>query len=401
MNRKVFLAAVALGVASSFGGSEALAQSAGIVAPGTLIPGVNLTKGTITYNNQTGTRDSFSVGMSTNLGANVSSSSTSDYSASGTALFGLSGTSNLRQEIGTSRTTDQSFSQLTNYQTEASRSAETAALNATSTTYSSDVLTAVGNLSGSDTKVVNGKTYTADNKAEITNDRINSAEYKNAYSSEYEAAYSRAASSSYGSGVISGEFVKNAGTTTTTQTTSGATSADSTIQTKAAASALSSVESEYTTTTDQSTNTKRYYRNGTEITSSGSKTAEQEWTQQKQSSYDSYYGTAMNSLSQGAITTTSSQTGDTKNNVTVRGVGSAANLTTSAASKFESNVNKLIDTKTTVDTTTADVKITTVQNLNAGGSSGTASANSGGSLSSSSYADANSTTFTSSFVQAY
>lgn len=372
MNRSTFVkVAAALGVAGGLC-LPASAQMQGIIAPGTLIPGQSLSKGTITYSNQTGTRDSFSVGMSTNMGANVSASSTADYNSSGTALFGLTGTSNLRQEIGTSRTTDQSYSQLSSYQNAASSSATTAALAATSTTYSTENLNAVAALSGTDTRTVNGKVYTATNKSEITNDRVNSAEYKNAYSSAYESAYTAAASSSYGSGVISGTFEKNAGKTVQSQVTSGSTAITADVKTAAESTARTQTEATYGADWDHAKNKSSY-------------SSEAEWTTAKTNAYNTAYSGAVNTLAKGSVVSTTEQTAATTNEVEVRGVGSASNLTTSSTTKFEAAV----------------IRPTTLPTAASSLASGTASASAGGSLSSSSYADANSTTFTSSFVQAY
>jgi hypothetical protein len=381
MNRSVFVKAVAaLGVACGIQGGVAHAQMQGVVAPGTLIPGVSVSKGTITYSNQTGTRDSFSVGMSTNMGANVSASSTSDYNAGGTALFGLTNSSNLRQEIGTSRTTDQSFSQLQSYQQSASSSAAVAAAS------SSDVTSLWG--TSTEKKNGNGVAISQSDTAALNSwetNRNNSSEYKNAYASSYESAYTAAASSSYGSGVISGSFEKNAGRTVNTQTQSGASTVTTEARTQALSSATSSANNEYTRETSGSTTT--FKKGGVAYTdTSGGMTAEQKWTADRQSSIDTYYGQALDRISQGSITSTSDQQVATTNDVTVRGVGSATNLTTSGTTKFESTITRPTSLTAAPGTALA---------------SGTASASAGGSLSSSSYADANSTTFTSSFVQAY
>jgi len=370
MNKKVFLkAATALGLVCGLV-APVSAQMQGIIAPGTIIPGQTLSKGTITYSNQTGTRDSFSVGMSTNMGANTSASSTADYAASGSAIFALNGTnSTLKQEIGTSRSSESSFSQLQSYQQSASSSAATSAANTAATSVSSEW----GSSYTAD-KTVKGVTYKSE--GEWKNARDASSEYKsaysNAYSSAYESAYSNAASAASGSGIISGQFVKNEGKTVQTQATSGSSAITADVTTKASQTATTTTAAEYGAT---------YEGRGSKYTALSSS----DWTQAKETAYNNSYSAAVNSLAKGSITSTVEQTSPTTNDVTVKGVGSATNLNAAATTKFESAI----------------VRPTTLSTVGAALGSGTASSSAGGSLSTSSYADANSTKFTSSFVQAY
>ena len=58
--------------------------------------------GTAQYNNSIGTNNSFQVGSSTNLGVNASTSSTPEYEVTSHAKLDLSGSSVLKQIIGTS-----------------------------------------------------------------------------------------------------------------------------------------------------------------------------------------------------------------------------------------------------------------------------------------------------------
>ena len=104
--------ALSLGVvpaafAESLGGTTASvpALSAGMVAPTLNVGTDTVSKGTVQYSNSVGSNDSFSVGASTNIGANVNASSTPDYSVNSTATFGVAA-STINQVIGTSNVTD-------------------------------------------------------------------------------------------------------------------------------------------------------------------------------------------------------------------------------------------------------------------------------------------------------
>ena len=81
------------------------ALSAGMVAPTLNVGTDTVSKGTVQYSNSVGSNDSFSVGASTNIGANVNASSTPDYSVNSTATFGVAA-STINQVIGTSNVTD-------------------------------------------------------------------------------------------------------------------------------------------------------------------------------------------------------------------------------------------------------------------------------------------------------
>ena len=387
MNKKTFLkTAAALGLACGLV-APVSAQMQGVIAPGTIIPGTALTKGTITYSNQTGTRDSFSVGMSTNMGANTTASSTADYAASGSAVFQLNGAgttgqlSTLKQEIGNSRSSESSFSQLQSYQQTASSSAATSASNtaASSTDVTSKWGTATSKLNGAGLAVSN------DAASSWETNRNNSSEYKaaysNAYSSAYESAYSNAASAASGSGIISGQFIKNEGKTVQTQASSGSSEITTDVKNQANTTA-----SAITTSAYDSTYSVYNARPATGIGSkSASITTEAEYTAAKSNAYNSAYSAAVNTLAKGSITSTIEQTNPTTNDVTVKGVGSATNLSAASTTKFESAI----------------IRPATLSTVGAALGSGTASSSAGGSLSTSSYADANSTKFTSSFVQAY
>ena len=104
--------ALSLGAAPSvfaepLGGTTASvpALSAGMIAPTLDIGTDTVSKGTVQYSNSVGSNDSFSVGASTNIGANVNASSTPDYSVNSTATFGVAA-STINQVIGTSNVTN-------------------------------------------------------------------------------------------------------------------------------------------------------------------------------------------------------------------------------------------------------------------------------------------------------
>ena len=60
--------------------------------------------GTANFNNSLGTNNSVNLGSSQNVGVNASASSTSDFTASGSAQLDLDDTSRLQQTIGTATT---------------------------------------------------------------------------------------------------------------------------------------------------------------------------------------------------------------------------------------------------------------------------------------------------------
>ena len=101
------LGAVPSAFAEPLGGTTASvpALSAGMIAPTLDIGTDTVSKGTVQYSNSVGSNDSFSVGASTNIGANVNASSTPDYSVNSTATFGVAA-STINQVIGTSNITN-------------------------------------------------------------------------------------------------------------------------------------------------------------------------------------------------------------------------------------------------------------------------------------------------------
>ena len=101
------LGAVPSAFAEPLGGTTASvpALSAGMLAPTLDIGTDTVSKGTVQYSNSVGSNDSFSVGASTNIGANVNASSTPDYSVNSTATFGVAA-STINQVIGTSNVTN-------------------------------------------------------------------------------------------------------------------------------------------------------------------------------------------------------------------------------------------------------------------------------------------------------
>jgi hypothetical protein len=247
--------------AGSLGATSAKAQLTNMLQSGVQRPTAGVTigqttmaKGTISYTNSAGTNDSFSVGTSTSIAANASASSTSDYSVTSVASFdmgnnnldGAGGLSVINQQIGKSQHSNASSSLETELATTLAQTAETAATELTNKSFKG--VDASGNdvsiaslsidfsLTGTDFE---NQTALADielyqfvgnswQQFEGGNGESAESQFKGAYEAEqtmnYDEEFSKsAAEASFeasGSGVISGTFEKDAGSSKTTNTES-------------------------------------------------------------------------------------------------------------------------------------------------------------------------------------
>jgi hypothetical protein len=289
--------------------------------------------GTAQFNNSIGTNNSFQVGSSTNLGVNASTSSTPGYEVGSQAKLDLAGTSVLQQVIGTSGTFKDNTSQATSAYSAAS-------------SYAVDAMSKAGWGSSWETSA---------NKGQYENE----AAWQSAYQSEYKAAVSAGyeATSSWSNsntqsqgtdGVISGNFR----TVEVGSARAGGSSVDW------SASASSAAESKYGTS----------YANRGETHTAMS---ESEW----KSAYDAEYNQAYAQASAASNRYTDSS-------VTVRGIGSDANVAAASSSTFTVDIGVGANGTNAASTSTAN---------------GSAGAN----LSTSSFANQSQSSTASAFMQAF
>jgi len=216
MNRKLFLAAAALGVAATgiapASANTIPALTTGIAAPtaGATVGSTAITKGTIQYSNSAGASDAFSVGTQTSISANASASSTADYNVKSIADFGMGfqataggavTPTTINQVIGSSGSNQ---STITDIQQAASAAAETAAEKEVSSRTERTALSGGGYSyrwwnAGSWQSLQDEAAYNA-KKTEIRS---------SAYTEAYNSAYSSLTQSSALSGTISGSFEKD------------------------------------------------------------------------------------------------------------------------------------------------------------------------------------------------
>jgi len=183
MKKNLLLAAslLSVGVASTLTAQTKAEDMFQVVAasPGT----INFSgAGTAQFNNSLGTSNSFQVGSSTNLGVNASVSSTTGYAVDSTADLGLTGSTTLKQVIGTSGASDTS-SQI-------------------STTAHTRAMEAMSSWDG-------GVSYDASNNRGYSSQREWQAAFDAEYSRQYTTARSTetsSASASSNDGTISGSF---------------------------------------------------------------------------------------------------------------------------------------------------------------------------------------------------
>ena len=368
-------------LAASTVGTSAKAQLTTLLQSGIQRPsagvdiGTNtMAKGTITYSNSAGSSDNFSVGTQTAINANASASSTSDYQVTSTASFDMGnnaaagiggGLSVISQQIG--KSSSQSASQSLDIDTATSFSesaASTASTEVAKKYVEINDSTASEDRKGREngywwwannrwnqfeTTTENSETTTAQEKFESAS----TAEYNKQYDMAFSSSLSQKAATDGADGTISGEFVKNAGASNTSnyqssQYRNAATGdiVDTSAFTFAESTATGASSDDFVATSTSDSNT----------------TIDVVREQIQHSDF--------------------TQTADTTNTVTVKGINSSNTIVADDGAEFTSTISK-------IDTTTT------------GGDSGTASGSAAGAVSTNASAAATSSSFISSFVQAY
>jgi hypothetical protein len=335
MRRSIFVAA-ALAAASLI--APAVSKANPMFTVTAASPGaINFSgSGTAQFNNSIGTNNSFQVGSSTNLGVNASTSSTPEYTVNSTAQLDLAGTSVLQQVIGTAGTFRDNTSQAT--------SAYSAASN-----YAVDVMSSAGWGSSYETA-------SESKRSEYSSESAYNAAYQAEYSAQVEAgyeatsSYTRSNTQSQGTeGVISGNF--------RTVEVGSARAGGSSVDWSNSASA--SAETKYGSSYDPENSAYSFANEG-------------EW----QAAYDAEYNRAYASASAASNRYTDSS-------VTVRGIGSDANVAAG-------------------DTSTFVVDITAAGDGSGGAAStSTANGSAGANLATSSFANQSQASTASAFMQAF
>jgi hypothetical protein len=415
--------------AGSLGATSAKAQLTNMLQSGIQRPTAGITigqttmaKGTIQYTNSAGTNDSFSVGTSTSIAANASASSTSDYSVTSVASFdmgnnntdGPGGLSVISQQIGRAQESTQTKSLDTKLQTNL---AETAAKKSAEMTASSfkavdgsgndidiaDVgFDAVIEMAAGDSSI-ELSIWTNNQWQEFESDPAGvgaqtavdkfSAAYEAQETLNYDEAFTEAVSeasfAAEGSGIISGQFEKNAGQSLTSnyesvsQVNAGTgeivTDSDFTefVVTDSVKTALASYQSD-------NTNASSITENGSTFDFTNEDTVSAIESTESGSSYG-VSNTNNSTFSLDTIVTQNSsfeQIAPTTNIVSVQGINSENNIVSDDSAEFSSTITK--------DTTAG---VTT--------SSGTASGSATGNVTTTASASASSSSFINSFVQAY
>ena len=418
--------------AGSLGATSAKAQLTNMLQSGIQRPTAGITigqttmaKGTIQYTNSAGTNDSFSVGTSTSIAANASASSTSDYSVTSVASFdmgnnnteGPGGLTVISQQIGRSQQDTQTKALDTTLQTNLAQTAETKAAEMTAAGFKAvdgsgveidiaavgleEVVTMAAGNASIELSQWNGKEW-----QEFTNDPsgvdAQSAvdKFQAAYSAEetlnYDAAFTEAVSeasfAATGSGVISGQFEKNAGSSLTSnyeqvsQVNAGTgeivtdSDFDEIVVTSDVKEALTAYQGGGTDSASFYTDTST--GNTFDFTDSDTVSAIQS------TEVNSSYGVSLSNNSTFALDTvvvqnsSFEQLAPTTNIVSVQGINSENNIVSDDSAEFSSTITKDIATGVTT-------------------SSGTASGSATGNVTTTASASASSSSFINSFVQAY
>jgi len=357
-------------------------------------------EGTAQFNNSSSTNNAFSVGSSTNFGVNASVSSTADYLVDANALFKLSGASQLQQTIGTS-------SSAANTQAASEASAKAADTIATSRTESqfgqdwNEFKARAGdpaNVSTAGLENPNGGPNIKTEEAyKAARSDYNQKQMTEAFSSVTEAATSASSSGASGNGIIEGNF----NTTNKSSSQIGATASGSAGNTVAAKQQADEVFGK--TYAEYETSFLSYAGSNGKLDTSGelaaanaagiqysvvngvgeklsntaSGTSQSEYSTKKQEKVDS----AFSELQNAAASSGSAQSESTAV-VSVKGVGSIANLNASGDSAFS------VDVATRLRNSVPETN-------------GTANGSAGGNLATSSFANQSNTTSASAFMQAF
>ena len=370
--------------ASTLGATSAKAQLTNLLQNGIQRPtaGVNIgtttmAKGTIQYTNSAGSNDAFSVGTNTSINANASASSTADYQVTSTASFDMGdnaaaglggGLSVINQQIG--KSSSQSASQSLDIDTATSYSESAASTAETQTNKRYKTTTENDNQGNSYTRYWrwsnnrwNSYNSSASTEAKSQYDSARTAEYNKQYDTAFSSSLSQKAASDGADGTISGEFVKNAGSSSTSNY-------ESTQYRNNATGALIDT-TKYTTK---------------EITQADIDAAGSTYTAADLGKFKAVLTSDTSSeidVTQEVIQQSDfSQIDDTTNKVTVKGINSTNSIVADDGAEFTSTISK-------IDTTTT------------GGDSGTASGSAAGAVSTTASASAQSSSFINSFVQAY
>jgi hypothetical protein len=361
------LAASTLGATSAKAQLTTLLQS-GIQRPNAGVDiGTNtMAKGTITYSNSAGASDNFSVGTTTAINANASASSTSDYQVTSTASFDMGnnapdgiggGLSVISQQIGKSSSQSASQSLDTSTAQAYSESAATTATAAVNEKYETRTESASNGGGNSYWWWSNNRWNQFSDSETATAEQQYEAAYEAEYNSQYDTAFSSQVSAKAASdgadGTISGEFVKNAGSSSTSNYQSS--------QYRDASSGDIVDTSAFT------------FETSTEAGAS-----EDDFVATSTTDVNTTLNVTREQIQHSDFT----QTADTTNTVTVKGINSANQIIADDGAEFTSTISK-------IDTTTDS------------GDSGTASGSAAGAVSTNASASATSSSFISSFVQAY
>ena len=415
--------------AGSLGATSAKAQLTNMLQSGIQRPTAGITigqttmaKGTIQYTNSAGTNDSFSVGTSTSIAANASASSTSDYSVTSVASFdmgnnnteGPGGLSVISQQIGRAQESTQTKSLDTSLQTNLAETAASKSAEMTASSFKAvdgsgnDIdIAAVGfdavvEMAAGDASI-ELSIWTGNQWQEFENDPAGvgaqsavdkfAAAYEAEETMNYDEAFTEAVSeasfAAEGSGIISGKFEKNAGSSLTSnyesvsQVNAGTgeivTDSDFTefVVTDSVKTALASYQSD-------NTNASSITENGSTFDFTNEDTVSAIESTESGSSYG-VSNTNNSTFSLDTVVTQNSsfeQLAPTTNTVSVQGINSENNIVSDDSAEFSSTITK--------DTTAG---VTT--------SSGTASGSATGNVTTTASASASSSSFINSFVQAY
>ena len=297
MRRPLLLAAaLSSAVAVALGSSPAKADQFTISAssPGTVSFSGS---GTAQFNNSLGTNNSFQVGSATSLGVNASSSSTPEYGVTSSADLKLSGSTQLQQKIGTSGT-ESARTHERAHASASSRMAETG----WGVSWDYENQNASGN-----------KGYSSEAEWRVARD--------SAYESEYASAYSAVNSvSNTSDGTISGSFK----TVENSRAGAGGNSSDW----ESTASAAVNVE---------------YGSDYENRSSTYSSMSEVEYNAARETAYNREYASA-----------SASNNRFSDSQVTVKGIGSDANIVAQDDSSFTTTINQNADVAGAGSTATAN-----------------------------------------------
>ena len=347
--------------------------------------------GTAQYNNSIGTNNSFQVGSSTNLGVNASTSSTPEYEVTSHAKLDLSGSSVLKQIIGTSGASQTKTAEQVAAMTYADTTAKDTASTYAETNATSTASESASNAQSSWESSNGGSwaNYYGDSgwssTTHMSEDEWNNAS-SDAYSNEYDSVYTSTKNSLYDSKYTEAynnaytEAASNISTDTNANATNGvikgtfttsefgeAEAGGSAAEWRESASASAETDTAVSFQDDWDAYSLLYGSTGAYATSEEYDTAR---TEAYSTAYADAYASSMS---------TSSRT--SSSDVEVTGIGSDASVTAAGTSTF-------------------DVLISTVDDV-LPESTATANGAAGANLSTSSFANQSQASTASAFMQAF